>query len=132
MCWRPCRSPRRLPCFPVGFLVDKVPARYVLITGLTLLSLATIGFGFAQAYWQLLVFAGLAGLGNTVFHPCGYTILSATVPKAWLGRAFSVHTFSGYLGFALTPAVIGLSILYGDWRMALIVLGSTGPLALPL
>ncbi len=111
---------------PVGFLVDKVPARYVLITGLTLLSLATIGFGFAQTYWQLLVFAGFAGLGNTVFHPCGYTILSATVPKDWLGRAFSVHTFSGYLGFALTPAVIGLSILYWDWRMALILLGILG------
>jgi FSR family fosmidomycin resistance protein-like MFS transporter len=111
---------------PVGFLVDRIAARFVLVTGLTLLSLATIGFGLSQTYWHLLVCAVCAGLGNTVFHPCGYTILSATVPKAWLGRAFSVHTFSGYLGFALTPAIIGLSLLYGDWRDALLVLGLVG------
>ncbi len=111
---------------PVGFLVDRIAARYVLVTGLALLSLATIGFGLSRTYWQLLACAVCAGLGNTVFHPCGYTILSATVPRAWLGRAFSVHTFSGYLGFALTPAIIGLSILHGDWRDTLIVLGLIG------
>ena len=111
---------------PVGFLVDRVPARLVLITGLIVSALATIGFGLAQSYNELLICALFAGLGNTVFHPCGYTILSATVPKAWLGRAFSVHTFSGYAGFALTPAIIGLAILYWDWRGALVALGVLG------
>ncbi|MBT5432166.1 MAG: MFS transporter [Alphaproteobacteria bacterium] len=109
---------------PVGFLVDRVPARYVLVIGLVVLSLSTIGFGFAQSYWHLLVCGVFAGLGNTVFHPCGYSILSATVPKPWLGRAFSVHTFAGYGGFALTPIII---TLFGqDWRTALILLGVLG------
>ena len=111
---------------PVGFLVDRVPARYVLIAGLIVISLSTVGFGLAEAYWQLLVCAVFAGLGNTVFHPCGYTILSAAVPRAWLGRAFSVHTFAGYAGFALTPAIVGLAILYWNWRGALIALGLLG------
>ena len=111
---------------PVGFLVDRVPARYVLIAGLAVISLSTVGFGLAETYWQLLVCAVFAGLGNTVFHPCGYTILSATVPRAWLGRAFSVHTFAGYAGFALTPAIVGLAILYWDWRGALVALGLLG------
>ena len=111
---------------PVGFLVDRVPARLVLIAGLSAISLATIGFGLAQSYWQLLACGVLAGLGNTVFHPCGYTILSATVPRAWLGRAFSLHTFAGYAGFAATPAILGLALLYGDWRAALIAMGCAG------
>ncbi len=111
---------------PVGFLVDRVPARLVLIAGLTVISLATIGFGLAQSYWHLLACGVLAGLGNTVFHPCGYTILSAAVPRAWLGRAFSIHTFAGYAGFAATPAILGLALLYGDWRAALIAMGCAG------
>ena len=111
---------------PIGFLVDRVPARLVLIAGLATISLATIGFGLAQSYWQLVACGVLAGLGNTVFHPCGYTILSAAVPQAWLGRAFSIHTFAGYAGFALTPAILGLALLYWDWRGALLLLGCAG------
>ena len=111
---------------PVGILTDRVPARHVLIAGLCVLSLSVIGLGFSQSYSELLVWAAFMGLGNTVFHPCGYTILSAGVPKQWLGRAFSVHTFAGYAGFALTPAFIGLAVLYWDWRSALIAMGLAG------
>jgi len=113
-----------LSVVPVGFLVDRLPARFVLMIGLTVISLATIGFGFAQSYVHLLLCGIFAGFGNTVFHPCGYSILSATVPKPWLGRAFSVHTFAGYGGFALTPAII--TFFGGDWRTAVILLGIAG------
>ena len=111
---------------PVGILTDRVPARHVLIAGLCILSLSVIGLGLSQSYSELLIWAALMGLGNTVFHPCGYTILSASVPKQWLGRAFSVHTFAGYAGFALTPAIIGLAVLYWDWRSALVAMGLAG------
>lgn len=111
---------------PVGFLVDRMPARHVLVAGMTLISLAVIGLGVADSYWQLLAFAVLLGLGNTVFHPCDYSILSATAPKAWLGRAFSVHTFAGYVGFALTPLIISGALLWWSWRGALILLGLMG------
>ena len=111
---------------PVGFLVDRMPARHVLIAGMTLISLAVIGLGIADSYWQLVAFAVLLGLGNTVFHPCDYSILSATAPKAWLGRAFSVHTFAGYVGFALTPLIVSGALLWWSWRGALILLGLIG------
>ena len=111
---------------PVGFLVDRMPARHVLVAGMTLISLAVIGLCVADSYWQLLAFAVLLGLGNTVFHPCDYSILSATAPKAWLGRAFSVHTFAGYVGFALTPLIISGALLWWSWRGALILLGLMG------
>ncbi len=111
---------------PVGMLTDRVPVRHILIAGLCVLSFSVIGFGLAQSYRELLVCAVFMGLGNTVFHPCGYTILSAGVPKQWLGRAFSVHTFAGYAGFALTPAFIGLAVLYWDWRSALVTMGLAG------
>jgi MFS family permease len=111
---------------PVGFLVDRLPARFALMAGMALMSLAVIGFGLAHAYWQLLVCAVALGLGNTVFHPCNYTILSATVPRSWLGRAFSVHTFSGYVGFALTPMIVSGALICWTWHGALIALGLLG------
>ena len=111
---------------PVGFLVDRVPARYVLVAGMTIMSLGMIGLGLAEAYWQLVACALLLGLGNTVFHPCDYSILSAAAPKAWLGRAFSFHTFAGYIGFMLTPLIISGALLWWSWRGALIGLGLVG------
>ena len=108
---------------PVGMLTDRLPARHVLIAGRCVLSCSVIGLGLAQSHRELLAWAFFMSLGNTVFHPCGYTILSAGVAKQWLGRAFSVHTFAGYAGFALTPAFIGLAVLCWDWRSALVTIG---------
>jgi MFS family permease len=58
-----------------------------------------------------------------VFHPADYAILSASVDRGWLGRAFSIHTFTGNIGFMLAPAgMIALTALLG-WRGALMVAG---------
>jgi predicted MFS family arabinose efflux permease len=43
-----------------------------------------------------------------------------------MGRAFSIHTFGGYAGFALAPPVIvGLTAAFG-WRLALLLAGLGG------
>ena len=82
--------------------------------------------GFSSAYWELLVLFLVAGLANTVFHPADYAILSGSVARGRLGRAFSIHAFAGNLGWvAAPPLVIGLSALW-DWRVAMILLGATG------
>ena len=63
------------------------------------------------------------GIGNSVFHPADSAVLSASVDRVWLGRAFSVHTFSGNIGFMLAPAgMIALTAAFG-WRYALMVAG---------
>ncbi|MEM7123849.1 MAG: MFS transporter [Pseudomonadota bacterium] len=111
---------------PVGVLCDRVPARYMLVAGMVLLGLSVLGMGFATSYWQLAFLMIANALGNTVFHPANYSILSATVPPRWLGRAFSVHTFAGHVGFAVAPAVIGLALVWWDWRSAMITSGIIG------
>ena len=68
----------------------------------------------------------LAGLGNSVFHPADYAILSASVDAGRMGRAFSIHTFGGYFGFAAAPPVIvSLTALFG-WQSALMISGGAG------
>jgi MFS transporter, FSR family, fosmidomycin resistance protein len=111
---------------PVGFLVDRVGARGILITGLALFSLAMGLVGVWPSYPMLLLLMVVAGLGNSVFHPADYAILSAAVDTRRMGRAFSIHTFGGYAGFAAAPPVIvALAAAFG-WRLALVLSGVAG------
>nr|WP_277819369.1 MFS transporter [Pseudoroseomonas vastitatis] len=113
---------------PIGFLVDRIGAQRVLAAGLGLGGLALLSIGLVGTYAWLLVGAALAGLANGAFHPADYALLSAGIPKAQMGRAFSLHTFAGYLGTALAPAVlIGLALLAGP-GLALGVVGLAGVL----
>jgi MFS transporter, FSR family, fosmidomycin resistance protein len=108
---------------PAGFLVDRFGARRLLLFGLGVMGGAMLALGFAPSYWPMLALIALAGIGNSVFHPADYAILSASVERAWLGRAFSIHTFTGNLGFMLAPAgMIALAALLG-WRAALSAAG---------
>jgi MFS family permease len=111
---------------PVGFLVDRFGARGILIAGLALFSVAMGLIGVWPSYPMLLLLMVIAGLGNSVFHPADYAILSAAVDNRRMGRAFSIHTFGGYAGFALAPPVIvGLTAAFG-WRTALLLSGAGG------
>ncbi len=111
---------------PVGFLVDRIGARTLLIAGLALLS-ASIGLvGVMPSFEALLVLAVFGGIANAVFHPADFSILSASVHQSRLGRAFSYHAVSGNLGWAAAPIVmIALAGTLG-LRNAFLVAGAVG------
>lgn len=111
---------------PVGFLVDRYGARGILICGLMIESVAVVMIGLFPSYTALLVLMVLSGLGNAVFHPADYAILNARVSPHRIGRAFSVHTFSGLLGAAIAPPLVVALAAAFDWRTALIVCGTGG------
>jgi predicted MFS family arabinose efflux permease len=67
-------------------------------------------------------------MGNSVFHPCDYAILSGSVDKDRMGRAFALHTFSGNLGFAAAPPVMAVLMVTVGWRMSLVLVGLLGVL----
>jgi FSR family fosmidomycin resistance protein-like MFS transporter len=111
---------------PVGFLVDRFGARWILLGGLLLHSVAITAIGFTSSYWAILVLFMVAGVANTVYHPADYAILNARVTPHRLGRAFSIHTFSGNIAWAIAPAaMVSLTALW-DWRTAVILAGLAG------
>lgn len=111
---------------PLGFLVDRLGAHRILIAGQATLAGAFLLAGLGSSYTALLGLMMLAGLGNAVFHPADYAILTASVAPRRLGRAYSLHTFSGHLGWSVAPVtVIGLAGSLG-WRPALMVVGAAG------
>jgi MFS family permease len=111
---------------PLGVLVDRVGGRLVLIGGLALHALAIGLIGLSSTYAATLVLMGLAGLANAVYHPADYSILNASVDRQRIGRAFSIHTFSGYLGFAAAPGTVALLTLPLGWRGVVVASGIAG------
>jgi MFS family permease len=61
---------------------------------------------------------GLAGLGNTAYHPADYSILARGGSVRRIGSAFSVHTFAGMLGGAIAPGSVLLLEHQFGWRGA--------------
>src|SRR5712672_2975702 len=113
---------------PIGYLADHIGARKVLLIGLTLGGSALIMLGLHLSYPWLIASAVLLGLANSVYHPADYAILSAHMHEARMGRAFSIHTFAGFLGGAVAPAIVAALVATTGGHGALIVAGAVGPL----
>jgi FSR family fosmidomycin resistance protein-like MFS transporter len=118
---------------PTGFLVDRIGPRVMLTGGLILSSAAIAAAALLPGYWFFIIAYGLMGVANTVYHPADYSILSATIDGKKIGKAFSIHTFAGYLGFGVTPAlVLGTAALWGWHGAFLFVAGLTFAVAILL
>ncbi len=114
---------------PLGFLVDRLGARRMLMAALLL---GTVSFGLVAAfpsYPYLLAAMILAGLANGVYHLADYSLLSRGIPPKRMGRAFSIHTFAGFLGSALAPPImIGVALATAPrWSFAIAAIA--GPMA---
>ncbi len=113
---------------PMGVLVDRFGAKRILLGGLCLGGAAFMMLGLFPSYPMLLAAALIAGLANSVYHPADYAILTAGVSDARMGRAFSIHTFAGFLGGAMAPVM--MATIAAQWGLgaALMTAGALGPL----
>src|SRR6476619_682459 len=112
---------------PIGYLADHIGARKVLLIGLCVGGLALIMLGLHLSYTSLVLCAALLGLANSVYHPCDYAIRSAHMDVRRMGRAFSIHTFAGFVGGAVAPAIMAALVASVGGLGALIVAGAVGP-----
>jgi len=103
---------------PAGFLVDRIGPRLMLTAGLILAGAAITAAALLPGYWFFVIAYALMGVANTVYHPADYSILSAAIDGKKIGKAFSIHTFAGYLGFGVTPAMVLACAAIWDWRGA--------------
>lgn len=118
---------------PVGFLVDRIGSRKLLVGALLLGGAAFTSFAFIPTYGWLLVVMAFVGLANAVYHPADYDLLNAAVAPERVGRAFSYHTFTGYIGFGIAPPLMIWTATAFGLSTAFIIAGVMGiVVALPL
>ncbi len=101
-----------------GFLVDRIGARPVLFSGISLLILAALVYSQSNDYAMLIFGAIIAGCGNGIFHPVDYTLINHKVSTPNLPYAYSMHGVTGYLGWAAAPAFMVAIAQFADWRIA--------------
>ncbi|MFM2129827.1 MAG: hypothetical protein RL477_1373 [Pseudomonadota bacterium] len=111
---------------PAGFMVDRYGAKLVLAIGLAMCAIGTMMTAMAIDYWMILLGGVVLGIGNSAFHPADYSILGASMDEKFMGRAFSIHSFSGNLGNAIAPVVLIAITSFFNWRVSLLVAGVAG------
>jgi MFS family permease len=103
---------------PAGFLVDRIGPRLMLTAGLIVGALAITAAALLPGYWFFVIAYAFLGLANTVYHPADYSILSSAIDGRKIGKAFSIHTFAGYLGSGVTPALVLACAAIWNWQGA--------------
>ena len=109
-----------------GFVVDRIGAHVVLPAGMALLAGSILLMGIVPSVWMLYVLALIGGIGNSVYHPADYSVLTGRISPARMARAYSVHTVMGTLGWAAAPVSMTFLAHLFDWRMALVIGGAMG------
>lgn len=101
---------------PAGFVVDRLGSATLLVLGLVLSGTGAAIIGLVPAYWALILGFACLGLANTIYHPADYAILSHGVSPPRMAQAYSIHTFLGMAGQAVTPAfMLAMAGIWG-WR----------------
>ncbi len=117
---------------PFGFAVDRYGPGNMLLTGLALGSASFLCLAVTPGYTSLLITMTLAGIANGVYHPANYTLLARGIAQERMGRAFSIHTFAGYLGSAMAPPILLGIALYWNLATAFLVTALLGGLVILL
>jgi len=98
---------------PSGWLADRVPRRRLLLFGIAIWSLGTLGCGLAGRVETLFLARFAVGLGEAVLTPAAVSILGDVFDDSLRGRALGLY-FTGI------EAGVGLSMVAGGGLSALV------------
>ena len=98
-----------------GALGDRFGRRRMLITGMGLFTVASIGVAFATDANQLIIGRGLQGLGGALVVPQTLSILTAVFPREERGRAIGIWAAAMGFGMAFGPLVGGVLVDEIGW-----------------
>ena len=90
-----------------GTVVGRLGELPVFVGGLVVVAVTTAGLAFATAYWQLIAFRGIAGIGSTMFTISAVSLLVRLTPPRQRGRATSLWATGFLLGNIAGPLLGG-------------------------
>jgi MFS family permease len=111
---------------PCGILADRVGPRIVILGGIVLWSLATIGTGLATGFVAILATRIVMGVGEATSYPGAIRLIRESVPAADRGFATATFNSGAYAGPAFGAVLIGWLISVAGWRLAFVIAGLIG------
>lgn len=125
---------------PLGYLADRTSRRNLILTGVLVWSLGTVGCGLARHYGELFAGRLVVGLGEAVLSPAAISLISDYFPPARRGMAVGCFLSGIAMGIG-TAILIGGSVLHlvqlgvlentplsqwPAWRLVLLLIGAPG------
>ena len=101
---------------PVGRFADIHGRKKIFLSGIILITLATLALSFALTIETLILFRFFQGIGASMITSSSFAILTSVFPKEQRGRALGVVVSAVYLGISAGPTLAGLMISYLGWR----------------
>ncbi len=106
-----------------GYFADRWNRITLLFLGLTTLGVGTVLIGFSTDYLQLVAFGCFMGIGGSVFHPIGYSLLSDAFESGNRGKALGLGSAAGDIAVPVAFATSGFLILFLEWRHLFVIWG---------
>jgi MFS transporter, DHA1 family, inner membrane transport protein len=110
---------------PTGFLLSRLPRKYVAVVGLVLFSLATWATAYSYGYTDLLFYRFISGMGESIQL---IAILSMGTSFFHNHKAVAAGAINSTFGLgAIIGPNLGVVLLKGyDWKMPFIAFGAAG------
>ena len=105
----------------VGRYADMVGRKLLYTYGFVVFIVGSAACGLAPNLGALIAFRVLQGAGAAMLQANSVAIIAGAVPRRELGRAIGIQGAAQALGLALGPAVGGLLISAGGWRLIFFV-----------
>lgn len=101
---------------PFGKLADAVGRRRILLPGISIFGLCSLGCGFAGNIWLLLALRILQGIGAAMIFATNNPILISVYPPTERGRVLGMSTAAVYVGLSVGPVIGGFLNHHLDWH----------------
>ena len=118
--------------YPLAILADNTGRRkQILLAGMGLSAASFVSMIWITDFWPLCVLAFFAGVGNSVYHPCG-TALAARRFKRDRAFAISWYSLGGNIGTSIFPLAQAAVAAMAGWRVAIGACAVPAVVLLPL
>jgi MFS transporter, FSR family, fosmidomycin resistance protein len=106
-----------------GYYVDKSGCTWLLLVTIPMSAIFICISSLAPSPALLFLFIALAGLGSSLFHPLGSSLLGKITPVHQKGLAMAIFIGGGNIGVAIAPAVVIYSVVhYGVYSLIWMIL----------
>ncbi len=99
-----------------GKIGDRLGRRRLVLVGLALFGLVSLGAAVAPNLWLLLTFRGLQGMAGALVIPSGTALVRDVVPAERRARAFGLIGAAAGVAAALGPLLGGVLVEAAGWR----------------